>query len=300
MLLPLGVVLLSGCNILINGDRSTYLLAYHERYFEGNFVVDEGVYLIDGNGKWLQRITNPDLQAFSSAWSPDGSQLAFVGRPKAEVFTTDGLYILDLSSQEYERITAPREILVDDRVSWSPDGKSIVFSGSPVGSSNTGLYIVNVDSKQVAKISDELWHPQWSPTANLIVAISEDAVCLLSLPGGTSDCFKDDELSTHFYSITYPFWSPDGSRIGFVASTRDGFALYSMRTDGSDLQELFDQLGTASCYPDWSVDGRFIVLGSCSEGRHDLYILDLDTRRLNQLTTNGQSDHPAWKPVQQP
>jgi Tol biopolymer transport system component len=64
-------------------------------------------------------------------------------------------------------------------------------------------------------------------------------------------------------------------------------------------------MNIAAVTPDFSPDGKFIVFGA--EHRHksentgktevayDIYILDLDTGKPRQMTTDGKSFDPVWK-----
>ena len=50
-----------------------------------------------------------------------------------------------------------------------------------------------------------------------------------------------------------PVWSPDGSRIAFAGASEEGFDLYVMNADGSDITKLTDLPGD-EITPAWSPD----------------------------------------------
>lgn len=94
----------------------------------------------------------------------------------------------------------------------------------------------------------------------------------------------------------YPDWSPDGSRILFVAGNVDPFFgtddpndLYTVRPDGTDLLRLTDRphgeprLGT----PTWTRAQPPIVLTLIEGGSFKLGAVEADGSGLREITTAG-------------
>jgi Tol biopolymer transport system component len=92
-------------------------------------------------------------------------------------------------------------------------------------------------------------------------------------------------------------FSPDSGWVLFT-STRGGAAadIYRVRTDGTGLERLtdspaFDDQATLS------PDGRFVAFVSDRSGQADVWLLDLETRKLRNLTNHPGGDfRPAWSP----
>jgi TolB protein len=55
-----------------------------------------------------------------------------------------------------------------------------------------------------------------------------------------------------------PVWSPDGSRIAFAGASEEGFDLYVMKADGTDIARITDLPGDET-QPTWSPDGDRIA-----------------------------------------
>jgi TolB protein len=91
----------------------------------------------------------------------------------------------------------------------------------------------------------------------------------------------------------YPVWSPDGSRIAFLAGRVNAqYGLYVMSADGSDRKRVCDERA-ASVPPSWSPDGTQIAFAS---GR-DIWVVDADGGDLLNLTRDAGLDaYPAWSP----
>jgi hypothetical protein len=87
-------------------------------------------------------------------------------------------------------------------------------------------------------------------------------------------------------------WSPDSKRLVYSMAG----SLW-MQEPGS---ELATQLTTGAGYdyqPDWSPDGRWIVYACHDHNAIELKALDLQTRRVYELTANGQVNvEPRWSP----
>lgn len=103
-----------------------------------------------------------------------------------------------------------------------------------------------------------------------------------------------------------PTWSPDGKHIAFLRITaRGGFAqrqqanLFLINRDGSNEQQLTNHpsLNTSST---WAPDGHRIAFTSNRNGRSDLYVIDILTREIQQLTHNKEARTwaagPSWSP----
>jgi Tol biopolymer transport system component len=153
----------------------------------------------------------------------------------------------------------------DSQTAWSPDGSTVAFWRVPRGGPpGAGIYTV-------------------------------------AAGGGEPYQLLETDLS--IWSIS---WSPQGDRIAFVGVTPiDGtqadmpMAVYTMASDGSDLQQLTSHgqvMGVA-----WSPDGtrmaitRQYAIGESKTG-NDISVLDLATGEEQRLTHDGTAWKPSWSP----
>ena len=166
------------------------------------------------------------------------------------------LFIQEVASGKRTAVATSGQAL-DFTPAFSPDGKTLAFSRAT--EEGTDLYTVNI----------------------------KDGCCLQRLTVG------------RFYDNLSPTYSPDGQRIAFV-STRAGLPqIYAMAADGTDQQLLapFDYGATGSSNaPEWSPDGQSVAFHRDVGGTLQVFVLDVRTRAVRQLTSVGRNEDPTWAP----
>jgi hypothetical protein len=104
----------------------------------------------------------------SLAWSPDGSQIAFVSSRDG-----DGceIYVMGVDGGDVRRLTHENHCNLSP--AWSPDGSQIAFASNRDGNDN--IYVMAVDGDNVRRLSGESsWngYPTWSPDSSQIAFVS--------------------------------------------------------------------------------------------------------------------------------
>ena len=102
----------------------------------------------------------------------------------------------------------------------------------------------------------------------------------------------------------YPRWSPDGTKIAFArymdkTKSQTSSELFLMNADGTNPQRLTHN-NAPDIVPSWSPDGQQIAFTSARSGSWEVYIIDVATRVVRQITSrdgdDGPSASPDWSP----
>ena len=110
---------------------------------------------------------------------------------------------------------------------------------------------------------------------------------------------KKKTLLTPDMRANYPKFSPDGTKIVFIAHENSTTQLYTMNIDGTDIKPLTRNVGdTQMITPMWRPDGKAIAFAQADpDGFMDLHIMDLETGRVSQITESREGDFaPIWHP----
>jgi Tol biopolymer transport system component len=132
---------------------------------------------------------------------------------------------------------------------------------------------------------------QLSPDGRTIAMDLVGVLWILPASGGPAR-----RLTSDFFDIAQPEWSPDGSTITFQ-SYRDGmFNIWLIRPDGSGLRQL-----THGPYdhrePRFSPDGNRIVFSSDLPGSYGIFTLHVGSGTITPVTDSPAEEYePAWSP----
>jgi dipeptidyl aminopeptidase/acylaminoacyl peptidase len=289
-------------------------------------------------GRTTAIVTGPAMDT-RPVFSPDGARIAFVRLDPSTVgeslpadqpcgSTSEGCRFLVVQPDgSAERDITPDDGRFFDFFAWTPDGSGIVINYGH------GLAVLHAEGVgDLQNLSPPL--PKW-PGAGYFDANDQVAAMFRPPTGdrilsyeGYSITERDAEgtklrtligtsvRSGRFASISWPEWSPDGSKIAFEGDPvdlSDGRSVFVMNADGSDVR-LVGREGRVGGSPAWSPDGSRIAVGQldivlpgstayCPDtGWHDycasaawISIVDVDagTERILEGTHNVAGDEDA-------
>jgi Tol biopolymer transport system component len=142
---------------------------------------------------------------------------------------------------------------------WSPDGTKIAFSDNREGG-EMHLWLMNADGTDQQRLT------------------------------------PDDAISS------YPSWSPDGTRIAYTrydAASHPTTHIALIDVAQGTVVDLTMPAKGADFRPTWSPDGSKIAFSSNRSGHSQVYVVDVTTRVVTQLTPDAgitENRNPSWSP----
>ncbi len=147
----------------------------------------------------------------------------------------------------------------------------------------------------------------------LVPSLATAKIVFRSFRDGGNNIYVMDDDGSNVQGLTFtplpyirPVWSPDGKRIAFVRITakgglgqREQSNLFLMNQDGSNVQQLTNHPSLNGLCT-WAPDGHRIAFSSNRNGGLDIYVIDILTREIQQLTRNPGlrkwAAGPSWSP----
>lgn len=102
-----------------------------------------------------------------------------------------------------------------------------------------------------------------------------------------------------------PKWSSDGSRLAVAMQIQDGYRIFIMNADGTNVQQVTHKpipaanLTTSDRTPTWSPDDNQLAFMSTRGGDSDIYVVKIDGTELRRVTALGDVSNPVWLRVQE-
>jgi TolB protein len=93
-----------------------------------------------------------------------------------------------------------------------------------------------------------------------------------------------------------PRWNPKtGREIAYISSRGGSPQVYVMDASGANQRPLAARGGHADS-PSWSPDGRYIAFTYGGAGSFQIFVADVASGQLLQLTSQGRNESPTWAP----
>lgn len=204
------------------------------------------------------------------------------------------LYLMDYDGHNSILATGNGSINLSPR--FSPDGKMLAYTSYRDG--NPDLYLLNLETggrKKVAAFPGVNISPAWSPEGQwLALSLSKDGGTNLYLMRPTGEGLR---RVTNGLSISVsPSFSPNGRQIAFTSDRGGSPQVYVMDIEGTNLRRLTFS-GDYNASSKWSPRGDKIAFASnMAGGGFQVYLMNPDGSGIQQMTTSGVNEDPAWSP----
>jgi Tol biopolymer transport system component/DNA-binding winged helix-turn-helix (wHTH) protein len=231
------------------------------------------IFLLSVEDSSVHAITEPQGQDrdWGPAFSPDGSQMAFV-RGNGAGFPEE-VYVMALNSGAPRQLTNERAAIMGPPT-WSPDGASVIFSSTRGG--DPSLWTIPANGGAATRMEgtgNATWHPAVAKESGQMTAqkISRSSgVYCLAVDGEPGKNTPTVVTATNGRNEG-PQLSPDGRRLVFM-SDRSGYVdIWVSNRDGSSAVQLTNLHGSGT--PRWSPDGLWIAFDSTSGGPASVWVV---------------------------
>jgi TolB protein len=213
--------------------------------------VTGGIDVVDLNTGQVIELA-PGRASFMPAWSPDGSQIAFVsyeGTPSPGEELAADIYLMDADGGNVRRLAHQEGINVGPR--WSPDGRRIVWWTREATGGPQQMFMAEAENGKVEALGTGS-RPVWSPDGKHIAFLDLVDTDNVEVFVQDVDSGKRINLSDDPAQDTWPAWSPTGDRIAFVSKRdNENGEIYIVDADGSNMRRLTDN-DLAEVMPTWS------------------------------------------------
>ena len=245
----------------------------------------------DTDGYNPQTLLTSDQPIMSPAWSPDGSELAYVSfeSGQAEIFTHNIRTGVRKSRSKFKGLNGSP--------AWSPDGKKLAMTLSKDG--NPDIYVLNLSDNKLKRITNH-----WSIDTEAVWLPDGKSIIYTSSRSGKPQLYKQSVTAkSKPERLTYEGGynasasiSADGKSVAYVHGEGNVYRIAVLELATKSSRILTD--GPLDESPEYAPNNSMILFASQEKNQAVLAAVSVDGRQKQRLAfTDGEVREPSWAAV---
>ena len=189
---------------------------------------------------------------------------------------------------------------------WSPkDSSKILVNAIDLEPHNTQVYLLDISTKKktvlIGTDYSGVLSGGWSPDGKQVVLSVDVAKKRFTQSGLWMMNTEDNSLELFSEKSGAIVWLPDGNTLALLTKDQLRVSVYLMNFQTKEAKLIYSNQEAVSFSGfSSSPDGKYLALSldfGESGAVRDLYILDVQTGTVKQLTHDGASSDPQWSPT---
>lgn len=248
------------------------------------------IYITDFSGDPVS-ITGRDTYEMIPAWSPDGTQIAFLSSESYRTWNESYLYIITLLTGEVRQLSE-WVFTSETTLTWSPDGRSIAAT---LGT----ILIVDVEAGETWRIPVDCGacSVNWLPDSSGLIFESRGELFSIDLAGDNLQRITISPPNAY-----RPALSSASNQVLFASTDEDVPGLYSVNLEDLTVSRVVELSGYGWFPHLWSPDGQYIAFGVFPTfrsavvvpGGADVFIINSDGTGMQAITDEGNDRLIGW------
>lgn len=248
------------------------------------------IYITDFSGDPVS-ITSSDTHEMIPAWSPDGTQIAFLSSDTFLTANESQLYVMTLVSGEIRQLSE-LTFSSEATLTWSPNGHYIAVTHGTI-------FIVDVEDVKDWRLPVDCrtCSVNWLPDSSGLIFASRGELFSIDLDGNNLQ-----QITNSPPNASRPALSPVSNEVLFASSYEDVDGLYSLNLDDMAINRFVDLSGYIWYLHLWSPDGQYIAISVVQTvgsevdvpGGGAVYIINADGTDMHMVTDEGRDSLVGW------
>jgi hypothetical protein len=214
---------------------------------------------------------------------------------------------VNVNGQQFESLAdrwrGQELVLAPQMPDYASDGSFVVFIGRNTQGRNQVYWLSLIDNtlRNLSNDNNDYAFPDVSPDNTRVVAVRTDVnggtgtdLAIIDVATGGKFAITSDQDA---FRETHPRWTADGTQVVYATipanEPNNADIVVKAAQSGGLAPTLLMRHPSNDLYPVLSRDGRYLAFASDRSGNFEIYIYNIDTQALSQLTNDPNPNYPG-------